>query len=83
MHDTFSGLIARILDAQHRGHGVARPKGFEPLTSASGGRGRQYNRSKNPLKTGYQLHATGPKWTTEDLKGLSYSTLTAQSEIEV
>ena len=83
MHDTFSGLIARILGALHRLLKVARPKGFEPLTSASGGRGRQYNRSKNLLKTGYQLHATGPEWTTEDLKGLSYSTLTAQSEFEI
>jgi len=42
---------------------MARPKGFEPLTSVSGGRGRQYNRSKNPLKQ-------GTNFTQLDLSGL-------------
>jgi len=67
-----------MLDEQHRLLKVARPKGFEPLTSASGGQRTTATSPENPLNHRLRLHANGPEWTGEDWNRPQISTFSAQ-----
>ena len=61
-----------------QGEEMARPTGFEPVTSAFGEQCTTATSPKNPLNNRLRLHANGPEWTGEDWNGPSFSTFSAQ-----